>query len=49
VAEGVESEAQLAFLRSLRCDEYQGYYMSRPVEAEAFSHLLKQQSICAAA
>ena len=49
VAEGVESEAQLAFLRSLHCDEYQGYYMSRPVEAEAFSQLLKQQAICAAA
>jgi diguanylate cyclase (GGDEF)-like protein len=44
VAEGVESEAQLAFLRSLRCDEYQGYYMSRPVEADAFSQLLKQQT-----
>jgi diguanylate cyclase (GGDEF)-like protein/PAS domain S-box-containing protein len=49
VAEGVESEAQLAFLRSLHCDEYQGYYMSRPVEAEAFSHLLKQQTVVAAA
>jgi EAL domain-containing protein (putative c-di-GMP-specific phosphodiesterase class I) len=49
VAEGVESEAQLAFLQSLRCDEYQGYYMSRPVEPEAFARLLKQQTVIEAA
>jgi diguanylate cyclase (GGDEF)-like protein/PAS domain S-box-containing protein len=49
VAEGVESEAQLAFLKSLRCDEYQGYYMSRPVEADVFSQLLRQQNVVEAA
>ena len=42
VAEGVETEAQLNYLRSLRCDEIQGYYFSRPIEARAipefFSH-----------
>jgi EAL domain-containing protein (putative c-di-GMP-specific phosphodiesterase class I) len=41
VAEGVEHEAQLEFLRSRNCDEYQGYYFSRPVPAEAFESLLR--------
>ncbi|WP_176442318.1 bifunctional diguanylate cyclase/phosphodiesterase [Noviherbaspirillum humi] len=31
VAEGVESEAQLRILKSLRCDEIQGYFVSRPL------------------
>lgn len=35
VAKGVDTEAQLAFLRAHGCDEYQGYYFSRPVPADA--------------
>jgi EAL domain-containing protein (putative c-di-GMP-specific phosphodiesterase class I) len=31
IAEGVETEAQLAFLRSLHCDEIQGFYLYRPL------------------
>jgi len=31
VAEGVETEEQLAFLRRLRCDHIQGYYLSMPL------------------
>jgi diguanylate cyclase (GGDEF)-like protein/PAS domain S-box-containing protein len=35
VAEGVETPAQLAYLTSLDCDEYQGYLFSKPLpEAE---------------
>lgn len=37
VAEGVETETQLAFLRSQGCDEYQGYLRSKPVPAEEFT------------
>lgn len=34
VAEGVETQAQLDFLRLHRCDEIQGYWLSRPLEAD---------------
>jgi EAL domain-containing protein (putative c-di-GMP-specific phosphodiesterase class I) len=34
VAEGVESEEQAKFLRLLRCDQMQGYLISRPVSFE---------------
>lgn len=36
IAEGVETEGQLAFLREQGCDEVQGYYYSRPLPAEQF-------------
>ncbi|MBI3608268.1 MAG: EAL domain-containing protein [Nitrospirae bacterium] len=41
VAEGVETEAQLAFLRAHGCDAIQGYLFSRPLPAEAFTDLLR--------
>ncbi|MEC8824017.1 MAG: EAL domain-containing protein, partial [Pseudomonadota bacterium] len=31
VAEGVETEGQLEFLRQQHCDEIQGYYYARPM------------------
>ncbi|MCI3921563.1 EAL domain-containing protein [Paenibacillus sp. TRM 82003] len=34
VAEGVESEEQLAFLKSRNCDSVQGFFIARPLEAE---------------
>jgi diguanylate cyclase (GGDEF)-like protein len=37
VAEGIETEAQLAFLAANGCDEYQGYLKSRPVAADEFA------------
>ncbi|MFV0662936.1 EAL domain-containing protein [Denitromonas sp.] len=40
IAEGVESEAQLAFLGRHGCDEIQGYYFSAPIPASAFAVLL---------
>ena len=41
IAEGVETAAELAFLKTQRCDEAQGYYFSRPVPAGRFATLLK--------
>jgi diguanylate cyclase (GGDEF)-like protein len=41
VAEGVETAEQVAFLQKHGCDQYQGYYFSRPVEATAFAELLR--------
>ena len=41
VAEGVETEGQLAMLRDMQCDEFQGYLFSRPVPAERVPSLLE--------
>jgi diguanylate cyclase (GGDEF)-like protein/PAS domain S-box-containing protein len=43
LAEGVETLEQLAFLQKKGCDTYQGYIKSRPVPAEAFAELLRNQ------
>jgi EAL domain-containing protein (putative c-di-GMP-specific phosphodiesterase class I) len=42
VAEGVETEEQIVFLRACGCRAAQGYYYSRPVSAERFLQLLHQ-------
>jgi diguanylate cyclase (GGDEF)-like protein/PAS domain S-box-containing protein len=44
VAEGVESEAQLDFLRRHACDHAQGHLFGDPVTAEEFSELLLAES-----
>jgi len=41
VAEGVETQEELAFLQAHQCDEAQGYYFSRPVLPEQFAKLLQ--------
>ena len=43
VAEGVETEGQLAFLREGRCDLVQGYYFSRPLPPEEFEKLIERE------
>jgi len=40
IAEGVETDAQLAFLRSRKCDEAQGYHFSRPMPADEIGAFL---------
>jgi diguanylate cyclase (GGDEF)-like protein len=44
VAEGVETEAQLAFLRAQGCDSVQGYLVSPPVAADAFLALNERRA-----
>jgi diguanylate cyclase len=37
IAEGVETVAQLNELRELQCDEYQGFFYSKPLPADDFA------------
>lgn len=43
LAEGVETEGQLEYLRSHACDEMQGFYFSRPLPPQEMERLLQQQ------
>lgn len=40
VAEGVETSGQLDAIRARGCDEVQGYFVSRPLDAESFREFL---------
>ncbi|QAU33097.1 EAL domain-containing protein [Janthinobacterium sp. 17J80-10] len=40
IAEGVENEVQLNFLKSNHCDQVQGYYFSRPLPAQEMEKFL---------
>ena len=41
VAEGVETEEQLQFMRERNCDQMQGYLLSRPLPADAFEQWIR--------
>ena len=41
IAEGIETEEELSFLRSVGCDEGQGYLFSKPLPVEQISHILE--------
>ena len=43
VAEGVETEGQLAVLKQGKCDLVQGYYFSRPLPPEEFEALIRRE------
>lgn len=43
IAEGVETEEQLTFLRKLGCDNMQGYFFSRPIPGDEFRGMLAGQ------
>jgi len=45
IAEGVETEAQMEFLRHEQCDAVQGYWYSRPLPAEAFTEWLEARLV----
>jgi EAL domain-containing protein (putative c-di-GMP-specific phosphodiesterase class I) len=50
LAEGVETEAQLSFLRGQHCFDVQGYYFSKPVAVgQIVEHLLRASILPAAA
>jgi EAL domain-containing protein (putative c-di-GMP-specific phosphodiesterase class I) len=44
IAEGVESQTQLAELRALDCDQAQGYLFARPMPAEELGAMLGLQT-----
>jgi diguanylate cyclase (GGDEF)-like protein/PAS domain S-box-containing protein len=41
IAEGVENEAQMSFLRARQCDEIQGYYFSKPLVVDKVADKLR--------
>ncbi len=41
LAEGVETESQLAYLRANGCDEVQGFYFGMPLDADVFTETLQ--------
>ena len=43
IAEGIETQEQLDFLREKQCDEFQGYLFSRPIPAEEIATMLRQE------
>ena len=42
--EGVETKEQFDLLRSLGCDFIQGYYCAKPMDLEAYIHILMELS-----
>jgi diguanylate cyclase (GGDEF)-like protein/PAS domain S-box-containing protein len=43
IAEGVENEAQMSFLRAHGCDEIQGYYFSKPLAVDKVGEKLRDE------
>ncbi len=44
IAEGVEDEAQISFLRAHHCDEIQGYYFSKPLSVGKMAEKLQGEA-----
>jgi EAL domain-containing protein (putative c-di-GMP-specific phosphodiesterase class I) len=44
VAQGVETKAQADLLRKHACDEFQGFYLNKPMSAQQCTELLRAQS-----
>jgi EAL domain-containing protein (putative c-di-GMP-specific phosphodiesterase class I) len=48
VAEGVETEEQLAFLRDAECAEVQGYLLAKPMSVDEYLTILRRQAVSGA-
>ena len=42
IAEGVETQEQLDILKQYNCDEIQGYFFSKPLTQEDFTHFIRK-------
>ncbi|AXL49981.1 diguanylate phosphodiesterase [Paraburkholderia caffeinilytica] len=47
VAEGVETESQLGKLKSMMCDEMQGFLLGKPLTADDFGEMLRARTVTA--
>jgi EAL domain-containing protein (putative c-di-GMP-specific phosphodiesterase class I) len=45
VAEGIETEDQVNFLRTTECDLIQGYYYSKPISSEEFEKYMTKNAL----
>ena len=45
IAEGIEKVEQVEYLKKIKCDQYQGYYCSKPLKAEDFEKLYLENII----
>jgi diguanylate cyclase (GGDEF)-like protein/PAS domain S-box-containing protein len=45
IAEGVETQGQLDFLRAQGCDEVQGYFFSKPLQVDGFETFMRQYPV----
>ncbi|HHT9110026.1 MAG TPA: EAL domain-containing protein [Candidatus Brocadiaceae bacterium] len=46
IAEGVETESQLNYLRNMKCDEVQGRFFCEPLSPDAFEKIMMQDRVC---
>lgn len=44
IAEGIETESQLRILKKIQCAEGQGYYFSKPIDAESITKLVQEKT-----
>ncbi len=43
IAEGVETEVQFEFLRKMNCDNIQGFYLAKPMNADAIRTVIREE------
>ena len=43
IAEGVEPEVQYEFLRRMKCDNIQGFYLARPMNADSIKAVIREE------